>query len=287
MARMITTADGIGELLDDGRARLVKSTFRDLGEALAAGWTLHELAGLPTRAESTMRELRLRPPVVQPPKIWAQGLAYRSHALEVGAKLPEMPRVFLVAPSALIAHGETIRLPPYADGEVDYEGEMAIVIGRRACRVPERDGWSVVAGVTVANDVSARDIQKGRRNGVVDAQMANTSLGKSLDTFKPLGPALATLDAFDDPDDIALRTYVDGELRQEGRTSDLIFSVPEIVAFLSARTQLEPGDLILTGTPGGVGHPSGRFLHDGSTVRIEIDGVGALENGVAGAAAVL
>lgn len=283
MPRLLTCTLGVGEALPDGRVRLLDCRYDDLGAALRDGVSLEQLAGYPTASETQLSELTILPPVVSPQKIWGQGLAYRSHALEVGKSLPQAPRVFLISPSALVGDSSDIQLPAFAGTEVDYEGEVCVVIGKAAKHVAEQDGWSVVAGVTAGNDVSARDIQKGSIDGVVDPQMANVSMGKSLDTFKPLGPTVATLELFDNRDDIGLRTYVDGELRQEGRTADLIFSVPELVAFLSRRTRLEPGDVIFTGTPGGVGQGTGRFLEAGSVVRVEVDGVGDLQNAVVAA----
>lgn len=138
----------------------------------------------------------------------------------------------------------------------------------------EADAYSFVAGFTICNDVSARDVQKGR----VPGRAANVTAAKSFDTFTPMGPTLATLDEFADPDDLHLRTWVSGELRQDARTSQLIHPVSALVSYLSRQTTLEPGDVIATGTPAGVGHKQGLFLRSGDEVRIEIEGIGTLVN---------
>jgi 2-keto-4-pentenoate hydratase/2-oxohepta-3-ene-1,7-dioic acid hydratase in catechol pathway len=151
-----------------------------------------------------------------------------------------------------------------------------VVIGATATAISEDQAWDHVAGYTISNDVSARDVQLGW----IEGQQANVSAAKSFDTFLPTGPVLATLDEFGDPQDLGLRTWVDGELRQEARTSDQIWPVPHVISFLSHRTTLLPGDLISTGTPAGVGLPAKRFLAGGSVVRVEIEGIGAIENRV-------
>ena len=174
----------------------------------------------------------------------------------------------------MIATGQLIRFPAVAPNEVDYEGELGVVIGRRATDVPVGEAYSYIAGFTICNDVSARDVQKGR----IPGRAADVSTAKSFDTFTPMGPVLATLDEFADPDDLQLRTRVDGELRQDARTSQLIHSVPQLVSYLSRQTTLEPGDVISTGTPSGVGHPQGRYLRSGNEIQIEIEGIGILTN---------
>ena len=280
MPRLLSCDEGIGELTADGGVRILDVEQSDLGAALEAGLSLADLTARPTRAETTLDAVRLRPPVRRPSAIWGQGRAYRDHVEEAGGELPSAPRLFLAAPSSLIASGDAIRLPRIAPDQVDYEGEVAVVIGQRADNIEERAAWEHVAGITICNDVSARDLQRGRFGGTVDAALASPTMGKSLPTFKPLGPVLTSLDQFDDVDDIGLMTHVDGELRQQARTSELAFGVPEVLAFLSARTVLEPGDVVITGTPAGTAIGSGRFLRDGSLVRIAVEHVGALENPV-------
>jgi 2-keto-4-pentenoate hydratase/2-oxohepta-3-ene-1,7-dioic acid hydratase in catechol pathway len=196
----------------------------------------------------------------------------------MGRQRDAEPYFFLKAPSSLTGHGQPIVLPRVAPDHVDYEGEVALVIGRRASHVPLDQAWSYVAGVTILNDVSARDVQQGQH---VPGARANTSMGKSFDTFTPSGPCVATLDEFDNPDDIELTTWVNGEQRQHSRTSTLIWPVAYLVSFLSARTTLMPGDIVSTGTPAGVGHAEQRYLKDGDTVTIRVTGVGELTNTVA------
>jgi 2-keto-4-pentenoate hydratase/2-oxohepta-3-ene-1,7-dioic acid hydratase in catechol pathway len=272
----VTTTDGIGQL-ENGKVRLLKTEHADLGAALKMGANLADLAKAAVREERDLSEVRLLAPIPRPSKIWAVGWAYKKHKEEVkNAQELNDPFIFLKAPSSIIATAEPIRLPAVAPDKVDYEGELTVIIGRQACGVSAADGMDYVAGYSIGNDVSARDVQKGDKAD----RMANVSLGKSFDTFTPLGPSLTTLDEFQDPNDIELKTYVDGELRQQARTSDLIYPVAELVSYASIYTTLEPGDLILTGTPAGVGHPAGRFLKAGSEIRIEIEGIGALENTV-------
>lgn len=200
---------------------------------------------------------------VTPSKILAIGRNYAAHARELGNVVGEIPLLFSKPPSSVIGPGQTIVLPPESE-RVDFEGELAIVIGKRCRRVPGEKWREVVLGFTCANDVTARDIQKR------DVQFTR---GKGFDTFCPIGPWIETEL---DPSDVRVSTRVNGELRQEGRTSDLAFPVPYLVEFVSASMTLEPGDLILTGTPEGVGP-----LEEGDLVEVEVEGVGTLSNRVA------
>ena len=213
----------------------------------------------------------------RPSKIWAVGFAYHDHRSEVGftGEIDE-PTIFLKAPSSVTATGREIVLPPAAPDRVDYEGELAVVMGAQVTRADEATALRGVAGYTICNDVSARDVQKG----MLPRRPADVSAAKSFDTFTPMGPWMTTRDELADAADLHLRTWVDSELRQDARTSALIYPVPWLVSYLSWQTTLEPGDVIMTGTPGGVGHRQGRFLRPGSSVRIEIDGIGTLVNPV-------
>ncbi|MEM8550444.1 MAG: fumarylacetoacetate hydrolase family protein, partial [Verrucomicrobiota bacterium] len=179
---------------------------------------------------------------VQPPAIYCIGLNYKAHAEEQGSKLPQRPIIFMKAPSALQHPGGPIVLPrQLRSDKVDYECELAVVIGKRGKNIPAEAALDYVYGYTAANDVSARDWQMewGGRQWV---------RGKTFDTFCPLGPVIMTLDAFPDPHAVGLRTFLNGETMQDSNTSDLIFSVPELIAFVSGSTTLEPGTVILTGT---------------------------------------
>lgn len=199
---------------------------------------------------------------VAPTKILAIGRNYAAHARELGNVVGDLPLMFSKPPSSVVGPRDAIILPPESE-RVDHEGELAIVIGRR-CRRVSRDNWrDVVLGFTCANDVTARDIQKR------DVQFTR---GKGFDTFCPVGPWIETAL---DPSDVRVTTRVNGELRQDGRTSDLAFPVPYLVEFVSASMTLEPGDLILTGTPEGVGP-----LAAGDVVEVEIEGIGKLTNHV-------
>ncbi|WP_103383214.1 fumarylacetoacetate hydrolase family protein [Pseudonocardia dioxanivorans] len=280
MSRLVSTTRGIGRLEQDGETvallDLSRPDIKDLGGALREGLDVTSIAAAPVRERVPTAQAQLRAPIPRPPKIWAVGFAYADHRSEVGQarNAGGEPFIFLKAPSSVIGSGQSIRLPRVASDQVDYEGELAVVIGRRATDITPSQARAVIAGYTICNDVSARDVQKGR----IPGRAANVSAAKSFDTFTPLGPSLVTLDEFADPDDLDLRTWVDGELRQKARTGQLLYPVPELVAYLSRQTTLEPGDVIATGTPAGVGHPSGRFLRPGSEVRIEIEGCGVLRN---------
>lgn len=276
MTRLVSTDKGIGKLEDDDQVvALLEVDAADLGDALRIGHDVTSIASAGVRERIPAALVHLVAPVPRPSKIWAVGFAYADHRSEVGySGVAEDPVIFLKAPSSVIGTGEKIRFPRVAPNEVDYEGELGVVIGQRATDVSAADAYSFVAGFTICDDVSARDVQKGR----IPGRAADVTAAKSFDTFTPMGPALATLDEFADPDDLRLRTWVDDELRQDARTSQLIHPVPALVAYLSRQTTLEPGDVICTGTPGGVGHKQGRFLRSGNRIRIEIEGIGTLEN---------
>jgi 2-keto-4-pentenoate hydratase/2-oxohepta-3-ene-1,7-dioic acid hydratase in catechol pathway len=277
VTRFVTTTGGIGRLdADSDGVALIGGGHADLGQALAAGETPRSLAAAPAAGHVSLSQAQLRAPVPRPPKVWIIGKAYHDHRAETGSEPTAEPFAALVAPTAVTGPYDDIRRPAVAPDCVDYEGELGVIIGTVATAVSEDNAWDYVAGLTVCDDVSARDVQLGR----VEGHPASVSLGKSFDTFLPMGPVLATLDEFDDPGDLLLRTWVDGELRQESRTSALIWPVPHIVSFLSHRTTLLPGDLISTGTPAGVGLARGAFLHAGAVVRVEIEGIGAIENRV-------
>ncbi|WP_433566703.1 fumarylacetoacetate hydrolase family protein [Nocardia sp. CA-151230] len=273
MTRLVTTTKGLGRLEGDLIA-LLDAPYADLGAALVAGETVESLTAKPISSVVPTASIRLLAPVSSPSKIWIMGWAYHEHRIETGQQATKEPFASLVAPTAVTGPYDPIRRPATAPDKVDYEGELGVVIGKQASAIAEDAAWSHIAGFTVINDVSARDVQKGELGG----QPANVNMAKSFDTFMPMGPCLALLDEFSDPGDLLLRTWVDGELRQEARTSELIWSIPHLISFLSTFTTLRPGDVISTGTPGGVGHKQGKFLRSGSVVRVEIEGVGAIEN---------
>ena len=220
-----------------------------------------------------LRGTRLLAPVPRPGKIVAVARNYPAHAAEQGQREPPVePVLFLKAPTAVVGPDDAVVLPE-ACREVDYEGELAVVIGRTTHGVSEDRALIHVAGYTCANDVSARDFQGVR---------GQHFLGKSCDTFAPMGPWLVTSDRVPDPQQLALRTVLSGETVQKGSTSEMIFPVARLVAFASRLMTLEPGDVLLTGTPAGVGRARRppRWLAPGDEVEVAIEGIGALRNPV-------
>jgi 2-keto-4-pentenoate hydratase/2-oxohepta-3-ene-1,7-dioic acid hydratase in catechol pathway len=210
-------------------------------------------------------------PVADPQKIICLGLNYRDHAAETGQDPPAAPLWFAKFANSLIGDGQPIVLPLAHPDYVDYEVELAVVIGRVTYGVSAELALSHVAGAMCFNDVSARDLQ---------LQNPLWTSGKAVDGFAPCGPALVTLDELGDLSDLGLRTRVNGELLQDGNTRELIFGVAEAISWLSRTMTLLPGDIIATGTPAGVGMAKGRFLRDGDVVEVEIDGLGTLRNPV-------
>jgi acylpyruvate hydrolase len=210
-----------------------------------------------------LSDVRLLAPVPRPRAIFGVGLNYAAHAKETGKELPAAPIIFMKLPSSSVPPNDPLEIPKVVR-RLDYEGELAVIIGA--------DG--AVAGYAVADDVSARDLQ-GRE--------PQWTRAKGFDNSCPWGPWITTADEVADPHALALKTWVNGDLRQDSSTSDLIFDVPQIVAFLGEAITLEPGDLILTGTPSGVGtaQDPASFLGSGDTVRIEIEGLGTIEHTIA------
>jgi 2-keto-4-pentenoate hydratase/2-oxohepta-3-ene-1,7-dioic acid hydratase in catechol pathway len=220
------------------------------------------LGGARTGAHVAFDEARLGVPC-EPTKVVGIGRNYRAHAKELGNEVPTEPLFFLKPPSGLLAHGGTI-VRPSSSQRVEHEAELAVVIGRRARRVPIESAHEFVFGYTICNDVTARDIQR---------REVQFTRAKGFDSFCPLGPVIVT-DL--DPRDVGVRAKVNGELRQNGRTRDMIFDVATLISFVSAVMTLEPGDVISTGTPEGVGP-----LVAGDVVEIEVDGIGTLRSHVA------
>jgi 2-keto-4-pentenoate hydratase/2-oxohepta-3-ene-1,7-dioic acid hydratase in catechol pathway len=213
---------------------------------------------------------------VAPAALLCIGLNYRQHAVETNAKIPEFPVLFFKAVTALQHPGDPIRLPTHLrSNEVDHECELAVVIGKTCRNVARRNALDHVLGYTCANDVSARDWQKRWGGG-------QWCRAKSFDTFAPLGPCLVTRDEIPNPNALAIRTLVNGEVRQSSNTRDMIFDVPTLIEFLSGSTTLLPGTVILTGTPSGVGMARNPpvWLQPGDSVTVEIEKIGALTNPV-------
>ena len=239
-------------------------------EALTTPEALHDLsANLDNFAASgDVDDIVLGAPVPRPTNSFGIGLNYQTHVDEAAMETPDVPMVFAKLPSCITGPTSDVQM---RSGECDYEGELVVVIGPSGKDINEDQGWGHVVGLTVGQDFSDRG-----------AQFMNTpaqfTLGKSMDSFGPTGPVLVSTDSFSDPANLELRTWVNGELRQQDRTSSLIFSIPKLIAFISCFVTLKTGDLIFTGTPEGVGFRNGVFLTDGDVVRTSIEGIGTLEN---------
>ena len=230
----------------------------------------------------SVNSVLFKPPVYYPRKLLCVAGNYVAHIEEGGGKLqPEhtqAPWLFCVPPtSVMIGHGEKIQLLPQAQ-KIDYEGELAVVIGREAKSIAAKDAADYIVGYTIYNDVSERT--PFMIEHVEEKRQLSFWYTKSFDTFGPNGPFITTADEIADPQDLTIRVNVNGEERQNCSTSQMIFSVYELVEFLTSFLTLEPGDIIATGTPAGVGSATGFFLKGGDTVQISIDGLGALENSV-------
>ena len=219
-----------------------------------------------------LAQVRLEAPIARPPKFLAVGLNYADHVAESGLETPEHPMIFNKQSTCVVGPDADVHLPR-ASHVLDYEGELGFVIGKRCRHVAREDAADVIAGYTIVNDVTVRDWQ---------LRVPTWTMGKSFDTHGPIGPWIVTPDELPDPHRLALRTWVNGELRQESNTKELIFDCFALVEHLSTAFTLEPGDVIATGTPSGVGialKPP-KLLVAGDVVRIEIEGIGALENPV-------
>lgn len=283
----------LASYLDDGREslglvegeRLLRATdaspefpttLSDLLDATNGDWAAIRQSASQARnliAERGRRldEVVLLPPVPHPSKIVAIGLNYRDHAIEAGAPTPTQPTMFAKFPSSLIGHRSEISWDPALTTEVDYEAELAVVIGRRVKSVSEASALDYVFGYTCANDVSARDLQFAESQWV---------RGKSLDTFCPLGPVIVTSDEIPDPQSLEITCTVNGQQVQSANTSEMFFGVATLVSYCSQAFTLEPGDVIITGTPAGVGvfKKPKQMLRNGDEVVVEVGGIGRLIN---------
>ena len=262
IARFATSGDpqyGVVELAADG-GRYPDTVSVLTGDPIAMSVKL-------TGERKELDSVRLLAPVIPRSKIVAVGRNYAAHAAEMSEDVPKTPLTFFKPNTSVIGPGEAI-IYPAASNELSYEGELAVVIGRICKEVPISRVPEVIFGYTIANDVTARDLQR------TDGQWARA---KGYDTFCPLGPWITTHQPLEEVAALAIRTTLDGELRQDGTTKDMIFTIPEIVAYISSYTTLLPGDVILTGTPSGVG-----LMVPGQVVSIEIEGIGTLTNPVAG-----
>lgn len=239
---------------------------REVGEE----W--HWLAGDPTslpgpdspvEGRVARAQARLLAPL-RPGKIVCIGRNYAAHARELGNDVPREPTLFLKPPSSVIGPGDFIERPTHLSSLVHHEGELAVIVGATLRHVSESGAWDGIFGYTCANDVTARDLQRSDQI---------FTRAKGFDTFCPLGPAIVTPDELPDPHGLALRVTVDGEIRQSGHTGDMIFRIPTLLSYISSIMTLEPGDVVLTGTPAGVGP-----LEAGQRVTVDVDGIGELSN---------
>lgn len=264
-------AERAGLLLEDGRRVALPVEFGDYNEAFfqsgglerVRSWASGDLSG----AEEIPAESRWAAAVARPSKIVCVGLNYRAHAMETGAAIPGEPVLFMKASSAWSGPFDAVELPPDST-KLDWEVELAVVIGKRMKRVPVEQALDFVAGYAVMNDYSERSWQKERGG--------QWSKGKSGDTFAPFGPWLATADEVGDPGILPLRLWVNGELKQDSTSGDLIFGVAEVLSYISQFMTLLPGDVVITGTPSGVGagHKPEVYLKAGDVVEAEVAGLG-------------
>lgn len=223
-------------------------------------------------ASTPLADVRLEAPIARPPKIMAVGLNYADHVAEAGLETPKLPLIFNKQPTSVVGPSDPFHLPRVSTA-LDYEGELGVVIGRRCRHVPKDRAREVIAGYVVLNDVTVRDWQ---------LRTPTWTIGKSFDTHCPMGPWLTTADEIDDPHSLVIETWVNGELRQSSNTKHLIFDVFTLVEHLSTAFTLEPGDVIATGTPGGVGiaMKPPKLLVAGDVVKIAIERLGEIENRV-------
>jgi 2-keto-4-pentenoate hydratase/2-oxohepta-3-ene-1,7-dioic acid hydratase in catechol pathway len=271
-------ATRVGVVSDDGIVDLTAAAPdlpREMTALLAAGeQALHAAANAATRAKTRLAldALHLAPPILRPPKFLAIGLNYADHVAEAGLERPALPTVFNKQSTCVTGPRDPVHMPRVSSA-LDYEGELGFAIGRRCRHVPRARAHEVIAGYLVVNDVTVRDWQ---------FRTPTWTMGKSFDTHGPIGPWLTTPDEIGDPHGLRLRTWVNGELRQDSSTKQLIFDCFALVEHLSTAFTLEPGDIVTTGTPGGVGiaMKPPRLLKVGDRVRVEIEGLGALENEV-------
>ena len=258
----------LGELSEAGISTLGE---KDMIAALAAG--VPQTVG---RADAA----KVLPPVAPGAKILCVALNYVDHAKEASQPVPETPILFFKTPDAMVAGGQPIQAPT-AVTQLDYEGELAVVIGKTAFEIDKADAWDHIAGVTTFNDVSARNLFKVKAG---EASHLDWFSGKCLNNSTPIGPEVLPLDAIREElmaGTTRIRCLVNGEVRQDAPVSDMIFDIPTLIAFISSRITLNPGDIIATGTPPGVGAGTGRFLNKGDVVRVEVTGLPPMENTVA------
>ena len=275
--RRAGTAPEPGVVQDDRVIGLSGAGYNDI-LALIADWdnTREAIESFvrqaPQEASADVSSVTLLAPVPRPPKLICVGLNYRDHAKESGMEIPSVPTIFSKFSNVVIGPGETIVLPK-ASAKPDYEAEFAFVIGKGGRHIAAEQWASHVFGYTIVNDVSARDYQM---------QTSQWLMGKTFDTFAPMGPWIVTRDEITDPHALDIRMTISGEVLQNSNTRELIFRVPDLIAFISSVVTLEPGDIVSTGTPAGVGfgHKPPRWLREGDECVVSVQGIGELRNPV-------
>lgn len=253
--------------------------LRSIGQLISGGESVQ--ADIKTALQSDqlkqidVESVRMAPPIVRPPKIICIGQNYSQHAIEMGASAPELPIIFSKFSSAVCGHGDNVVLPLIAE-KVDYEAELVVVIGTPGKSIDRSRALEHVFGYTCGNDISSRDWQKEKPGG-------QWLLGKTFNTFAPIGPYIVTADEVDDPQDLRVQMLLNGEVMQDQSTADMIFPIDELISHISQFVTLEVGDLIFTGTPSGVGaaRTPPRFLKHGDDLEVRIESIGVLRNSVA------
>jgi len=262
-----------GLLVDDAILDLTPLGVPDATSSIAVGATaLRQAMEMPDTSRISVSSVHLLAPIPRPSRIFCVGLNYRDHAVESKMEIPKVPTIFIKLPSAVIGPNEPVRIPAVTK-QPDYEVEFAIVVGKAGRNIAKEDWQEHVFGYTILNDVSARDVQLATSQWI---------LGKSFDTFCPLGPAIVSHDEIPDPHSLDIRLSIGGEVLQHSNTRELIFKAPDLISYISSVTELQPGDIISTGTPAGVGlgrNPQ-RWLQPGETMVAEVEGLGQLINPV-------
>lgn len=286
--RYYVTDRGVARDAGAGMVELLDIEDADLGSVLARDPHLAQLAAAPATGTVALDTLTLLPPIRRPGKVVCMAINYQSHVDEVAHILkalnqepPSEPVFFLVPSTAVAAPNADTVLPAMAPDQVDYEIELVAVIGQGGRNIAAEDAWGHVVGLTLGNDVSARDLQAI----AMLTQRHELGHAKGIDGFKPLGPCVVTLDQFELPLDIVLETRVNGEVRQHESTTDMLFDIPTSVAYVSRFFTLEPGDVIFTGSPAGVGFASRTFLRPGDVVELSAEGVGSMTQRITAEAA--
>jgi 2-keto-4-pentenoate hydratase/2-oxohepta-3-ene-1,7-dioic acid hydratase in catechol pathway len=266
----------VGALLDDGVCSFKSISDKYSISMLEFIEQIHELSPEVSKFIDSnpevipLSEIEFLPVIERPGKVLAVGLNYKDHAKETGMDLPEVPMIFTKQSTSVLGHQGEIHKPKVSDA-VDYEGEMAFVIGKKCRHVSKEEALDVIAGVTICNDVSVRDWQ---------IASPTFTMGKSFDTHCPIGPYIVTMDEISDIHNLKIKTYVNDELRQDSCTDQLIFDCFDLIEHITKAFTLEPGDIIATGTSSGVGVVLGKYLIPNDVVRIELENVGTLENKV-------